>query len=86
MADIQKVTSTLQRDRNCNQGSDPSRVRSVTQGLQKNYNAIVNRQKPCSATAETNTNDDNIVNVSVVDLVIPDPIVQYMYINVLCIF
>lgn len=31
------------------------------------FTAILNLNKPCSATAETNTDDENLVKVSVVD-------------------
>ena len=54
--------------------SDQEDIRKVTKRLMKRFQkltTIVNRQtKPCSATTETNINDDhdNIVNVSVVDL------------------
>ena len=54
-------------------GNDLNKVKRVTQRLMKKFRELttsVNRQSmPCSATAETNIiDDDNLVNVSVVDL------------------
>ena len=53
-------------------GNDLNKVKRVTQRLMKKFQELttrVNRQSmPCSATAGTNIDDDNLVNVSVVDL------------------
>ena len=53
-------------------GSDLDKVKRVTKRLMTRLQELttsVNRQPmPCSATAETNMDDDNLVNVSVVDL------------------
>ena len=53
-------------------GSDLDKVKRVTKRLMTKFQELttsVNRQPmPCSATAETNMDDDNLVNVSVVDL------------------
>ena len=53
-------------------GNDLDKLKRVTQRLMKRFQELttsVNRQfMPCSATAETNIDDNNLVNVSVVDL------------------
>ena len=53
-------------------GDDLDKVKKVTQRLMTRFQELttsVNRQPmPCSATAETNIDNDNLVNVSVVDL------------------